>query len=71
MSNQFTLLPTSRQVVSPMRFLQIIKTQRDNVESSHVVPPRLGQRGFGRFVVKYKAAIQITQSNRHSNHFCS
>jgi len=40
-----------RASVSPYAFLEIIRKQRDNVEATKIVAPKLGSRGFGKIEV--------------------
>jgi len=42
------------EVVSPKAFLEIITEQRSNIGGVEVRPPKLGTKGFGRIVIRYK-----------------
>lgn len=43
-----------KRVVSAKEFVRIVKANRNAIEHSRFVPPKLGSSGFGRFVVSFR-----------------
>ena len=41
------------EIVSPERFLQILKTNKDAIKRSEFLPPRLGSNSLGRVYIEY------------------
>lgn len=49
-----TLKPVKSRVVSADEFLVISSVRKGNIESSRFIPPKIGEKGFGRFRVTFK-----------------
>jgi hypothetical protein len=45
--------PTLHQILSPSQFLSLVKTDRNAIKTSKVIPPRIGSRHFGKVYVEY------------------
>ena len=57
MTQEIILEPTRQELVSPERYLEILENGRANVASVRVVPPTLGEKGFGSLLVDYKRPV--------------
>lgn len=42
-----------QQIVSPRKFLQISKTNKHAIKNAFFIPPRIGSKGFGKFLIEY------------------
>lgn len=51
------LEPAYTEVVTAERYIQLYEEERDDIESVHIIPGRLGTNDFGRFVVRRKRPI--------------
>jgi hypothetical protein len=51
------LEPVYTEVVSPERFIELYKGERDNIESVKIVSGRLGSNDFGGFEVHRKRPV--------------
>lgn len=47
----------STEVVSPREYLRIFNKEFDNIESSEIIPVKLGERGLGKIRVVRKYPI--------------
>ncbi len=46
--------PVREEVLSPMRFASLTESDKAEIKSATIVPPRLGSKGFGGVLVEYK-----------------
>jgi hypothetical protein len=46
-----------KEIVGPQKFLERLGEQRLNISRVKIQPPRLGQRGYGKFVISYRHPI--------------
>lgn len=44
----------STETVSAEEFLKILETRRHGMESVRFIPPKLGDKHFGKFKIKYR-----------------
>lgn len=51
------LEPFTTEVVTPERLIELYEGERDNIESVKILPGRLGDIDFGRFVVQRKRPL--------------
>lgn len=60
-TDSIELVPEKTEVVNPSRFEEYYRLYRENIESAHVIPPRLGSQSFGliRIVWKYPALRRV------------
>lgn len=49
--------PVSEELVSPQKFIDMTDADRAKIKSASIVPPRLGDKHFGKILVQYKSAI--------------
>ncbi len=49
-----SVIHEKRRVVSPERFIKIIRNNRSSIERTSFVPPKLGSEEMGKFVIHYK-----------------
>ena len=54
MKNLRTLKPSKHRMVSPQELIALVDARREKIESTRFVPPKLGEKGFGRFRVEFK-----------------
>ncbi len=47
----------NEEILSPREFLNLKSSDRDNISRAEVIPPRLGQNGFGKIRVRYKRPL--------------
>jgi hypothetical protein len=60
-----THVPVKEEVVTPRRFLEILKHQRDKVKKTGVIPPRLGRGSdFGKIKVSYRVPVVRSKDER-------
>lgn len=41
----------NRITVDPEEYLRLLKTDKKNIKKTEIVPPQIGENGFGRFIV--------------------
>jgi hypothetical protein len=51
--SNFPLVVRRSQLVSPATYIRLQATQADNIRNARFIPPRLGQKGWGRVLVEY------------------
>lgn len=51
--NKSPLVVRRVRAYTPAAYLKIYARQADNIRSARFVPPRLGQRGWGKVIVEY------------------
>jgi hypothetical protein len=51
------LLPTCGVSYSPAEYVRLIRSNPRNVRSVRIVPPQLGQPGFGSLMVEYRSPV--------------
>jgi len=61
MAKTIDLEPIEREEVSPRRFVDLYTEEADNIESVRIVPPRLGSKGLGTLVVKWKQPLYASR----------
>lgn len=49
--------PVKSRVVSAEEFRILVAVQKDNIESSRFIMPKLGEKGFGKFKVTFKDKV--------------
>lgn len=65
MKNDFIdLLPKREKVVRPEEFLTMSAKERSNIQSSRFVPPSLGSRDFGHFVVVLRHPVYQAHADK-------
>lgn len=55
----FTLdvIPVKSEILKPAAFLKLVREDPCLIESSQPLPPRLGEPGFGEFLVTYTRPV--------------
>lgn len=56
-TKELELDPIYSETMSPERFLEIFEKRENDVDSVRVLPARLGRRGFGRIIVRWKTPV--------------
>jgi hypothetical protein len=51
------VVPVRSEVLKPAAFLKLVREDPCLIESSQPLPPRLGERGFGEFLVTYTRTV--------------
>jgi hypothetical protein len=51
-----------KETVGPKKFLERLGEQRPNISRVVIRPPKLGQRGYGKFVISYRHPILKPQN---------
>jgi len=54
-----------KEVLTPQKFLDRLVEQRSNIAHARVQAPKIGQKGFGRIVVRYKHPILTQLKPQH------
>ena len=54
MENIIDLEQVHKKILSPKSFLKLVRKHDGTVKESEFVPPSLGKKGFGHFVVTLK-----------------
>lgn len=55
--NTLDLFPVTEEEISFKKFLSLTEEEKEAVESFRLIPPRLGQAGFGKIIVQYKSPM--------------
>ncbi len=50
-------IPIKEEVVEPSEYLKRRDREKFNIESVQVLPPKLGQKDFGKIKIKYKLPV--------------
>jgi hypothetical protein len=51
------LIPSRKKTVSPSDFLKMTEAEKRNVKSAKFVPPNVGSKSFGSFVIILKTPV--------------
>jgi len=52
--------------VTPAEYLRIFQHERDEIDSAQIVPPQLGQSGFGRILIIKKTPVFALVNDKSS-----
>lgn len=56
-SNTIYLHKVTKESLSPGQFINLNEKEKANISFTEVVPPRLGQKNFGKITVHYKNPV--------------
>jgi len=48
--------PVSEELVTPQQYIDLTDKERARIKSASIVPPRLGDKHFGKILLQYKSA---------------
>lgn len=48
------MIPVKERTVSANLYLELMKTRPENIQTAEFIPPKLGQKGYGKFKVRLK-----------------
>ena len=51
------LLPTCGVSYSPAEYIRLVRSDRRNIHSVRIQPPRLGEPGFGSLLVEHRTPV--------------
>ena len=54
MEKAIDLVPKNKIVITPKKFLSLSAKERRNIRSAKFIPPSIGDKNFGSFVIKLK-----------------
>jgi hypothetical protein len=54
-----------KEFLTPKKFLDRLAEQRSNIAHASVQAPKIGQKGYGRIVVRYKHPILAQLKPQH------
>lgn len=54
MSKLINLEPRKEEKLNFRQFLEVYKNQKEEIEKIHVIPPTIGQPGFGCVIIVWK-----------------
>lgn len=57
MKNILDLISLNKYTVSPKKFLLLSKDEKRNIESCEFVPPKIGSKKFGHFIITLKNSV--------------
>lgn len=49
----------SEEIVTPQEYLKLRESDRENIKSAQIVPPKLGQKHFGKIKIIRKTPIYV------------
>lgn len=49
--------PIKTEILSPSQYLEMNISEKRNVQSVKVIPPKLGEDHYGKFEVTYKSCV--------------
>ena len=49
--------PLKEERISPSTYIKLTPEQKANIESAEIIPPKLGSKGFGSFLIRYKFPV--------------
>lgn len=58
-SKTYDTKASMEEMLSPQEFLRLKDSERENIKSAQIVPPKLGQHGFGKIKVTRKTPIYL------------
>jgi len=50
--------PLYTRKVTPEEFLKLSEADKENIEAVEFLKPKLGERGFGEIIIRYKIPLQ-------------
>lgn len=57
MSNYISMNKIEEELLSPEKFLNLNEKEKMNIISSRIIPPKLGDKGYGKIKVIYRNPI--------------
>lgn len=64
--HDYDLYPQFVEEVTPEEFLQLYENEKENIQSVLVIPSRLGDRKFGRILIRRKRPVYQPLSESES-----
>lgn len=61
--NDISLTPIRTQVVSIDEFLRLYEEKGAEIQSTRILPPRLGSSDFGRIIIEWKNPVYVAASS--------
>lgn len=49
--------PLSEELVSPLHYVKLDDSEKSKIKSAEIVPPKLGDKHFGKILIKYKSSV--------------
>ncbi len=56
------MMPMRFQTVTPEEYLRILGQRRDEILSVRIIPPRLGNKDFGKILIEWKNPVYVPLS---------
>lgn len=56
-TKELELDPVYSEALTPERFLDALQKREEDIESVRISPAKLGRRGFGHIVVRWKTPV--------------
>jgi len=63
MGKLINLEPQKEEKLNFRQFLEVYKNQKEEIEKIHIIPPTLGQSGFGYVVIVWKTPTYKIRKN--------
>lgn len=54
---EINMMRTNSEVISPENYLKLTEFEKNNIESTQIIPPQLGDIDFGKIIVTYRIPI--------------
>lgn len=61
-SPEIPMMPMRFQTVTPEEYLRILGQRRDEILSVRIIPPRLGNKDFGKILIEWKNPVYVPLS---------
>lgn len=58
------LISMLREFVTPVRYLEILRSEGDSIKSVKIIPARLGGNDFGKLLVEFKTPKYVRKPAR-------
>ncbi len=51
--------------MSPREYVRLYETNPDAIKDAHIIPPKIGSRGFGKIVVELFEPVEVQRPVKH------
>ena len=58
------VVPRTKELISVKEFLDLSDSERNEIKWAKIVPPKLGQKGFGKILIVRKNPLYVVRHRR-------
>lgn len=54
---EIDMMRTNSEIISAENYLKLTEFERNNIESTQIIPPKLGDDNFGKIIITYRVPV--------------